>query len=200
MRWHKLISSILHPVVMPTIGVLLYLILSDLRIVFVQKLSLVGVVVVATYLIPVLLLVVLKSIGVIDSYQVKTIPERKFPVIFMIVLFFFVGKSLYNVTMIRDISFLFFGTCVGLILVYLIFSLQVKTSLHLLSMGSAVGYFIVFQFTQNITVIPIILIFIVLSGVLASSRLYLKAHTKKEVYLGFTIGVLSQLATFYFLQ
>ncbi len=199
MRWHKFISSILHPVVMPTIGVLLYLILTDLRIGIYQKLSLVGIVLVATYLIPILLLVVLKSIHVIDSYQVKTIPERKIPILFMIVLFYFVGRSLHDISVIRDISYLFYGSSLGLVIVYLIFLLKVKTSLHLLSMGSAVGYFIIFQEMQNITVLPIILLFVLLSGILASSRLYLKAHVPKEVYLGFIVGVFSQLFVYFIL-
>lgn len=200
MRKHKLISSILHPVIMPTIGVLLYLILSDLRMDFTQKLSLLSIVAIATYIIPALLLVVLKSIGVINSYDVKTISERKFPVIFMIFLFFFIGKSLFEVTMIRDISFLFFGTCLGLVLIYLIFMLKIKTSLHLLSMGSAIGFFFVFQQTQQINLLPIIIVFVILSGILATSRLQLKAHNHIEVYLGFILGVLSQLTAYYFLQ
>jgi len=199
MRWHKFISSVLHPVLMPTIGVLIYLILTDLRIDFYQKLSLVGIVAVSTYLIPILLLTVLKSINLIDSYHVKTIPERKFPVLFMIVLFFFVGKSLFEVSIIRDVSYLFYGTCFGLVLVYLIFMINIKTSLHLLSMGSAVGFFIVFQYLQETSITPIILIFILLSGILGTARLSLKAHTPKEVYLGFIIGILSQVIVYRFL-
>ena len=200
MRWHKFISSLLHPVLMPTIGVMLYLILTDLRMVFIQKLSLLAIVIVSTYIIPVLLLLVLKSLQLIDTYHVKTIKERKFPVIFMITLFFFVGKSIFEVTQIKDVSYLFFGTSLGLIIVYLTFSLKIKTSLHLLSMGSAVGFFLVFQETQQIIILPVIIVFIILSGILASSRLVLKAHTTKEVYLGFTIGILCQLATYYILQ
>ena len=200
MRWHKFISAILHPVVMPTLGVLLFFIISDTRISRKQQLALLGMVFISTYIIPILLLIFLRSIGLIKSYQVKTISERKIPVIFMTALFFFVGKSLMNIPVTREFSYLFYGTSLSLVLVYIIFSFKTKTSLHLLSLGSALGYFIIFQQIHNTSITPVILIIIILSGLLASSRLHLKAHTPKEVYLGFFIGLLSQFLVFCILQ
>jgi len=36
-----------------------------------------------------------------------------------------------------------------------------------------------------------------LSGLIASARLHLKAHTEKEVYIGFFIGFISPIVLFY---
>ncbi len=197
MRSHKLISTFLHPVVMPTVGVLLYFIFSDFRFSKQQKLTLLGIIFTATYVIPIILLIVLKAIGSIKNYKVETIEERKIPLIFMIVLFFFIGKTLNQTHVTREISFLFYGTSIGLCLAYLIFITKIKTSLHLLSMGSAVGFFLLFQQIHTANILPLIIILIILSGVLASSRLYLKAHTPKEVYLGFFTGVVCQFLAFF---
>lgn len=197
MRSHKLISTFLHPVVMPTVGVLLYFIFSDFRFSKQQKLTLLGIIFTATYVIPIILLIVLKAIGSIKNYKVETIEERKIPLIFMIVLFFFIGKTLNQTHVTREISFLFYGTSIGLCLAYLIFITKIKTSLHLLSMGSAVGFFLLFQQIHTANILPLIIILIILSGTLASSRLYLKAHTPKEVYLGFFTGVVCQFLAFF---
>ena len=192
MRWHKSISIILHPVVMPTIGILLYFMFTDLRLAKEQKLALLAIVFVATYAIPILLLIILKALGSIKNYHVTTITERKIPVIFMIVLFYFIGKTLNHTHITREISYLFYGTSLSLSLAYVLFAAQIKTSLHLLSIGSAIGFFLVLQLIQNLSILPLIMVFILLSGLLASARLYLKAHSPTEVYLGFFLGIICQ--------
>lgn len=197
MRWHKFISTILHPVVMPTIGVLLFFIISSYSINEQQLLAILSLVFTATYIVPILLLVFLKLFGLIDSYQVSTIRERKIPVIFMIVLFFLLGKTLNNIPIIRDFSILFYGTSISLTIVYLLFFTKTKTSLHLLSMGSAIGFFMFLTNTLSFSTLYIIIPLVLLSGLLASSRLHLKAHNNKEVYLGFFLGIIGQLIALY---
>ena len=196
MRGQKTISAILHPVVIPTIGILLYLMLSDIRLSRQQQLTLLGLIFVATYVIPIFLLVILKSIGSIANYKLVTIAERKIPLLFMIVLFFFMGKTLNQTHITREISYLFYGTSLSLSLVYLLFITKIKTSLHLLSLGSSLGFFLIFQLIHVTNVLPLIIILVILSGMLATSRLYLKAHTPKEVYLGFFLGIICQFIAF----
>lgn len=199
MKFYKLISVLLHPIVIPTIGVILYFLLLPNRLYQEQKLALLGLVFIATYLIPLLLLILLKSLGQITSYQVHTIKERKLPVAFMIVLFYAIGRMLFEVTQIRDLGVLFYATALGLTIVYLLFIFKLKTSLHLLSMGVALGFFLYLTYEYGITFTPVILLIILLSGLLASARLHLKAHTSKEVYIGFFLGVVSPFLTSYFL-
>ncbi|MEX6626445.1 hypothetical protein [Tenacibaculum salmonis] len=199
MRWPKFISTILHPIVIPTIGIILYLILTPIHLSQYHKYTMLGVVFVSTYIIPILLLIFLKAIGYIKSYQVSKIEERKVPIFFMMTLLFMLGRFFLEIAVIRDLSYLFFGVVFGLGFVYILFNVNTKTSLHLLSMGAATGYFLLFQQIHNIYILPLIIVFIVLSGVLASARLHLKAHTVKEVYLGFFIGIASPFFAFYLL-
>ncbi|AUC16978.1 hypothetical protein BTO06_00650 [Tenacibaculum sp. SZ-18] len=199
MRWHKFLSTILHPIVMPTIGILLYFLLSPFSISFPEQLYFLTFVFSLTYVVPAVLLITLKLTRQISSINLPTIRERKIPLFIMMCLFLFLASYFSNFRNVQDLSYLFYGTLLGLIGVYLIFAMGIKTSIHLLSMGSAVGYFIVFQLIYNVSVIPLILILILLSGLLASSRLHLKAHTPKEVYLGFLLGIFTQLISYYML-
>lgn len=199
MRWHKFLSTILHPIVMPTVGILLYFFLSPFTISFPEQLYFLTFVFSLTYVIPIIILITLKLTRKISSIDLPSIKERKVPLFIMMCLFLFLARYFSNFRNVQDLSYLFYGTLLGLIGIYLIFALGIKTSIHLLSMGSAVGYFIVFQLIYSISVTPLILILILLSGLLASSRLYLKAHTPKEVYLGFLLGIGTQLISYYIL-
>lgn len=196
MRWPKFISAILHPVVMPTIGMLLYFMYTPIRLNQQQKYTVLAIVFVATYIIPVLLLVLLKKVNYIQSYKVHTISERKIPMFFMMTLFLFLGNFFGRIPVVAELQYLFYATVLGLVIIYLLFPLKIKASLHLLSMGIAIGYFLLLQQLQTIYIIPLILVLMFFSGVLASARLHLKAHTTLEVFLGFFIGVFSPFITF----
>lgn len=184
---------------MPTIGIIVYFLLSPFALAKQQQYVVLSIVFVATYLIPLLLLVFLKSIGYINSFSVFSIKERKFPIFFMMLLFLFLGKFFASMGILKDISYLFYGTVIGLSCIYILFALKIKASLHLLSMGVAIGFFLLFQQIQAVHVLPLVVIFFMLSGLLASSRLYLKAHTLQEVILGFMIGVIGPFLAYYIL-
>ncbi|CAM1348646.1 hypothetical protein [Tenacibaculum insulae] len=199
MRWHKFISTVLHPIVIPTIGIILYFIFTPINLSRHQQYTILGIVFVTTYVIPLLLLIILKSLGYIKSFQVHGINERKVPIFLMMTLHFMLGNFFTKTAIIKDLSFLFFGVVFGLGIVYMLFITKIKTSLHLLSMGATLGYFLLFNQLYNVNVLPLILILVSLSGLLASSRLHLKAHTYNEVYLGFFIGLLSPFLAYFIL-
>jgi len=200
MKFHKIISTILHPIVIPTLGIFLYFMFVSQTLERKLQLILLGLVFIVTYIIPVLLLVILKAVGLIKNFQVSTIKERRFPVLFMIGIFYFLGDAVINIPMARDLGILFYGTSIGLAVVYFLFPFKIKSSIHLLSMGSIISFFFVISNIYNLSLLPLILVLILLSGLLGSARLYLKAHNSKELLVGFLIGILSQFAIFFILQ
>lgn len=200
MRLSKVISAILHPIVMPTIGLLIYFFLTPIQIPKDKQLLILGIIFTSTYIIPLVLLFFLKYTNQIQSFEVSSIEERKFPMLMMICLFFFLGKFFYESVNLRDISYIFFGSALGIVIIYIMFLWRIKASLHLLSMGSIIGFFLVFQQTYDLKILGLISLLVFLSGLLASSRLYLKAHTSLEVYLGFFLGILCQFLMPWILQ
>jgi len=196
MRFHKFISTIFHPVVIPTVGVMLYFIFVSQSLDQKQQFLLLALVFGITYVIPVISLFLLKALGLIQSFQVTSIRERRIPILMMLVLFYVLGDILANTPMLRDLGFLFYGTSLGLFITYIFFAFRLKSSLHLLSMGSAIGFFLVIMNSYAMSMLPIVMVLILLSGLIASSRLHLKAHTPNELFVGFSIGVFSQIAIF----
>ena len=200
MKLHKFISTILHPTVLPTVGAFLYFIFVTQT--FEKRLQLIvlGLIFVLTYIVPILLLFFLKNFGFIKDFQVSTIKERRVPVIFMILILYFLGNTIIQIPMIRNLGILFYGTSLSLICIYVLFSIKLKSSLHLVSMGNMLGFFLIMTNVNNLSILFIIILLIFLSGILASSRLYLKAHTPIELLIGFFLGFISQFLLFIFLQ
>ncbi|NVK52222.1 MAG: hypothetical protein HWD85_04750 [Flavobacteriaceae bacterium] len=199
MNFHKLISVILHPIVIPTIGVILFLSISPLEVRKERQYLLISIVFFATYIIPLISLIILKALGYINSFQVTTIKERKTPIYLMLLIFYVLGKLLYNIVAFKELGILFFGTITALVIVYFLFFLKIKTSLHVLSLSSMLGFFLLYATLHSISILPIAIVLVLLTGILASARLHLKAHTPKEIYIGFFLGFTSQFITFLFL-
>ena len=199
MRFFRLISLVLHPAVLPTIGVLLYFLFIPKMLDKQQELYILGLVFVVTYIIPILALVLLKSFGIIENMYLMNLRERKIPVLLMIVLFYLLGYIFTASSITYDLGVLFFASSLGLIIVNLLFLGKIKTSLHLMGMGNMLGFLFILNYRYGIRALPAIMIIILLSGILGSARIQLKAHAPYEVYLGFFLGLLSQFFMFYLL-
>ena len=196
MKIPQFISVILHPIVIPTVGLMLYFLVSPINFETSQKLSVLSLVFVITYLIPLLILVLFKKFKLIDSYKTETIHDRKLPVAIMIVVFYLLGNTLNYIPNLNEVALLFYATSLGLILIYILFHFQMKASIHLLSFGIFTGFFMVLSTIHSQSYLMIIMFTLLLSGIIASARLHLNAHTPKEIYVGFFIGLIAPIVTY----
>ncbi|WP_339661987.1 hypothetical protein [uncultured Polaribacter sp.] len=199
MRFYKFISVILHPIVTPTIGVMLYFLLIPNTFISAQKINILSLIFIATYLIPLLILVIFKKLKIIETYQPESIKERKLPLALMVTLFYILGNTLNNIINLRDVSSLFYATSIGLFIVYILFYFKIRASMHLFSLGISIGFFMILSNRYSQSFIIVISILFLIAGLLGSARLYLKAHSAKEIYIGFFTGILSTLTMYYFL-
>lgn len=198
-RFYKTISVVLHPIVVPTIGVLMYFILIPKNYASNQKLALLGLVFATTYLIPLLILILFKKLKLIKTFNAHSIKERKIPVAMMIVLFYLLGNTIATITGMKDISLLFYASSAALTIMYIFFPFNLKTSIHLVSLGISTSFFIIIGYIYSNHFPLVVIINILLAGLVANARLYLKAHTPKEVYLGFFFGFIAPFGAYYFL-
>jgi len=200
MQFFKFISYVFHPLLLSFIGTFFYLFLSPKHIIKQQEYIILIVVFISTYILPIFFLALLKKMNLIKSYQLESIDERKFPILFFILLSFMIGKILLNIQIVDLLAFSFFGVALALCITYLLFSLNTKTSLHTLGIGGIIGFVIVMSYEYQLNFNLIIAILIMLGGLIAVSRLMLKAHKPKEVYIGFLLGIASQLISFQLYQ
>ncbi|MEL4457099.1 hypothetical protein [Lutimonas vermicola] len=197
---YKLISYVLHPLLFSFMGSFLYLYLTPKHIVKQQEYIILLIVFISTYIIPILLLAFLKRINLINNYHLRSIDERKFPVLFFIMLSFLIGRAMTSIQIADLLAFSFFGIAFALSFTYLLFNIKVKTSLHTLGIGGVIGFVMVMSYEYQLNFNSIIAGLFIIAGLIGVSRLALNAHRPKEIYIGFLLGLVSQFISFQIYQ
>ncbi len=101
------------------------------------------------------------------------------------------------------------GATIGLFITFLMNLFQ-KVSLHMVGLGGLIagsitlvfgggyGSFEIILLNQifNINLVLLLMLIVLITGLVASARLYLKAHVTHEIYGGFIIGFISQILAF----
>jgi len=196
MKFAKFISYFFHPINFSIIGALSYFLFIPKYIYKPLEHTILIVLFLGTYLFPILLLFLMRRFGLIQSYHMKTIEERKFPTLLFISISFFMGYWLYKTTVVNLLALFYFGYGVCLIGSYILLYFNRKISLHTAAIGGLIGFLIYFSYQFEINLIVLFIILFVLSGIIASARLKLNAHILSEVFWGFFSGILSQLIVY----
>lgn len=197
MKFSKFISYFFHPINFPITGAFLFFLFIPKFIFKPQEYTILGVIFIGTYIFPILLLGLLKRFGMIDSYHMVTIEERKFPTLLFISIAFIIGHWLYKSTIVDVLSLFFFGYGLGLIIASLFLYLKIKISLHTLAISGLIGFLIYFSYFYEINLIAVLALLFVLGGLVASARLRLHAHQLNEVILGSVVGLTMQFVVFF---
>ncbi len=193
----KFISYFFHPINFPIIGALMYFLFLPKFIFKPQEYTILIVIFIGTYIFPIFLLVLLKRFGMIRSFQMDTHEERKFPSLLFISISYIIGNWLFKSSIVDLLSLLFFGYALGLVFSYILLYFKQKISLHTAAIGGLVGFLICFSFHYKLNIVIIFSILFILSGLIGSSRLKLKAHNISEVSLGYLIGVITQFIVYF---
>ena len=77
-----------------------------------------------------------------------------------------------------------------------IINLKYKISAHMVGIGGLLGSLIVVSYVLKYNAVPQLSVLVLLAGVIATCRLYLKAHEPKQIYSGFFLGFLTQVSVF----
>ena len=199
MKIEKIISYLFHPVLFSTISALLFFIIQPkyLPTAFVYKILLV--IFISTYVIPILFLFILKQRKTIDDFHLKTIKERRIPMIFFTTITLLLAYRLLEIKVVNLLAYSFFGAALGMMFVFILFSVKLKTSLHTLAIGSLTGFIMLLSFHYEIGLLFLIASLFILFGLTAYARLKMQAHNNIEIYSGFIIGVLTQFIVYYLL-
>ncbi len=194
----KFISYALHPILFSTIGGLMYFLLSPSHIPKPQEHIILVVIFVSTYLLPLLLLYILKHFQLIDSFELETIEERKFPILFLVLLTYLIGRMLLSLQVVDLLAYSFYGSCMALLISYLLFYLKIKTSIHTMGIGSLIGFIVMMSIYYEMNFNLLLAVLVILAGFIGSARLALEVHKPFEILLGIVIGIGSQLLVFFY--
>ncbi len=218
LRWlaHGL-SILLHPLWWPTVGLYLLLLLNPYLFGVASpegRYTLILQVFILTFFLPVFSIFLLKKLNMIQSFQLSDKMDRIAPYLVTLIFYFWLYINIKHDPKVPLVYNIFvFGALITLILVF-IFNLFIKVSAHTAVMGGllAMTWFTFNVFSHETFTLQVqgqspmiiswrsvLIIVILCGGVIGTCRLYLKAHSIKEVYLGYFIGMVSQWLAFKFL-
>ncbi|OYQ35685.1 hypothetical protein CHU92_10755 [Flavobacterium cyanobacteriorum] len=191
-------SYIFHPLFIPVYATLFYFFITrnffyrhEIYLVFIQVLIL-------TILLPISLFYLLKSLGLIRSKMMLDKKERKLPLVFYSLLLLFLIKYSFAVFVIPELYYYFTGTLISTVLALALVLFHHKASLHVGGIASLTVFIISISAYYHIRFLYLIAFFVLCTGMVASSRLEAKAHTMGEVVLGALVGIVPQVALWYF--
>ena len=99
-----------------------------------------------------------------------------------------------------QITFILLGSTIAVFVDFLINILFTKVSMHTTGAGGMVAVIMILLPYSYVGILPVFLITIVCAGCVGAARLALKAHTDREVYLGYMVGFISFMVAANFFQ
>ena len=191
----KAISYIFHPLFIPIGGTAAYfLVTPKYNTLEIQSGNILPIFIL-TVIIPIIAYLILRNLGVVSSVFMTTVKERKYPLYISILLFLMVVYQVISNNFTIELHYYFLGLIAATMASLLLLFLNFKSSMHLMGMGSLLMYMVCLSVHFEINITLVLSIIVLATGLVASSRLYLKAHSKVEVLIGFLIGLISQLLT-----
>lgn len=200
-----LLSYIFHPLLLPTYLFGLIGLLFPAALFPVTERSFKGIMILifsTTFVLPALNVYFFKAFGAVKSLHMATRRERIVPFTMIAILYVLITYLLHSKTGIGwNDPFMKFLLLIDLLVVSaLAITLWVKASVHSLS-AAAMMVIVAFlnQLVENgIFFFPMLLTLLV-AGMVMSARLYLEAHTLREVAIGAGAGAMVSAASIFFL-
>jgi len=188
-----LFSYCLHPIFIPLFGSLFYLYGADNYLETIQKFLLLSQIILLTIFIPFTILFFLKAMGKVDSIMVSEASQRKIPMLVQIFLMALLLVKSVTLTVLPELFFFYLGGILSALLAFVFLFLKIKISIHTLGISSLTIFVIALSIHDNTNLISSVALLIFCNGLVASSRIVMKAHTTKELLLGFAVGIFPQL-------
>jgi hypothetical protein len=142
-----------------------------------------------TAVLPLLNVLVLKYLGFVKNFEMDDRKERTLP--YVVGLIYYAG--LFYLIYGSDIPLFYPALIITgfiLILTTLLVNRSWKISAHMMGAGAFLGAMLMFSLRHRADMVPFISLSFFIGGAIGFARLYLQKHTEKQVYLGYTIGLL----------
>jgi hypothetical protein len=160
-----------------------------------------------TIFFPLFTVALLKALGFLQSIHMRVSKDRIIPLIATMTFYFWVqqvssypfkadGRELIWPLIIR---ILLLGSFWAVILLFMV-SIFFKVSMHTTAAGGAIGIMAVLLFLSPFNMLGAFFATIIIGGIVGTARLILREHTSFEIWVGYLIGLLSQLGAWWYLS
>jgi hypothetical protein len=140
----------------------------------------------------------LKALKKVKSFTEATIEERRLPIFIQVVLLYFLLNFTVLETHFPELYKFFQAGFISSFLVFLSVMMRFKASLHMIGITSLFVFVVMLTSYIEIEATYTLAYLIMCMGFVASSRLYMKAHTPIELIIGMVIGGLPQVFVWFY--
>lgn len=148
-----------------------------------------GLVFIGTYIIPMAITYWLYRIGYVVTLEMKEARDRRAPYLIGALCYYLVATTIKNLPLPTETYLFLIGST--LVIVIHLFCLSFfKPSAHMGGIGGFTGLLFFLSVQYQLNLLPLIGFCLLLSGFLASARLYLEAHKVSEIIFGYASGFL----------
>jgi membrane-associated phospholipid phosphatase len=187
-RIARIISFLFHPLLMPTIGIMIifntgyfaYLSWELKRLVTLITFT-------GTFLFPVSIVPLFVYFKWVQQLEMMTYRERIIPLLFTSIMYYLTFVVLRKIP-VPGIVYSFTLACAVGVFLNLLISFRWKISSHLIGIGGTTGLVLMLSITEGAGITLYLVSSILVSGLIAHARLKLNAHTPLQVYAGFLLG------------
>lgn len=190
-------SYVFHPIFIPAIATLFYLFYYNADFVDQEKIFIFFQVAIVTIIIPILVFILLRATGNVDTIMISKTSQRKIPLVVHCFLIILLLRKSISIDRYFELHFFFLGALMSTLLALILLFGNIRASLHMMAMSSLTVFVIGLSIHLQMQNIVTITILILLNGIVASSRLEMQAHTNRELVLGFALGAIPQILLLY---
>jgi hypothetical protein len=191
MVFSRAVSMVFHPMLLPAVAFLFLTELDSYQAIRVShvRIQLFWLMLAMTFLVPAMVMVLLKHAKFITSLQMEDRKERTLPLVITAVIYYLTFRF-FQRSGLPWIYSLMLLSATAMILSAMFINLRWKISLHMLGIGGVFGMFhgLAPVFPHQLFIPSVVVA--ALAGVIGFSRLYLKSHKPLEIYSGFLVGYL----------
>ena len=188
-----IISVVFQPLIIPMLvfGLIFFVVPESTSLPIEFKTRIFYLITLSTFAIPMITILGLRLSGTLKSLHMETIQDRVIPFSITSVYYLLTLYFLYDKSELDPILWQVLGIITLTVLVLTLVTFFWKMSAHMTGMGGLLAVVLIlgFKFPTFKVLYPLLLT-IILTGIVASSRLYLSAHRPVEVYAGLLFGFL----------
>lgn len=188
-KFALILSVLFHPLLMPTAGMIILLYSGSYFSNFSPsaKRMLILLFSSGTMIMPALMIALIYMRGMTGDLQLTDQKDRTTPLAITLIFYILTFFIYLRIPVYRFMHSFMLASVLS-VLVSLLINFRWKVSLHMVGLGGILAFILIISIFQHINLLPYLILTIFITGLTASSRLYLYAHSPGQVYSGLLIG------------
>jgi hypothetical protein len=191
-------SYLFHPLFIPLYVMICFVVMGGSYL-FPAEIFLIAIqIFIVMVLIPIAFYFLLRTLGKADSVMLADVRQRRLPLFLQCILILLLLWQTVSADRIPELYYFFVGALITSAVALCFALVRIKVSLHLAGMGAMVFYVVALSVFKEYNAIPLLAFLLLVTGLVASSRLEMDAHSHRELILGFFCGMVPQISLWYF--